>query len=303
MRRVCEAGVSRMRTYRISANGLEFAVDEAGEGDRVALLLHGFPECRATWVAQLPALARLGWRVVAPDLRGYGDTSRPQDRAAYRLDRLTDDVKALFEVLVARQRVLVGHDWGGMIAWDAAIRGDVGLDGLVILNAPHPAVFQRVARSFEQKRRSWYVLFFLLPLLPERHLTADGGRRLVGILKQASGSFSEDLLARIGRNIQQPGAARAMLAYYRENALAIASRPPGEPDPLRTPTLMIWGDADTALSPRLTEGNEAYVADFTLRRLHGVSHWVQHEAPDRVNDLIAEWAKAKGLADIQRDGA
>lgn len=285
-----------VRTYRLSANGLEFAVDEAGGGDTVALLLHGFPECRATWARQLPALARLGWRVVAPDLRGYGDTSRPDDRKAYRLAHLTEDVKALFDALGARKRVLVGHDWGGMIAWSAAMRGDIPLDGLVVLNAPHPAVFQRVARSLEQKRRSWYVLFFLLPLLPEWHLTADGGRRLTRILRQASASFPEDLLETIRRNILRPGAARAMLAYYRENALTLASTPAGAPDTLRTPTLMIWGDGDVALSPRLMEGNEAYVDDFTLRRLHDISHWVQQEAPDQVNELISEWAKAKGLA-------
>lgn len=283
-------------TRQVSANGLHFMVDEAGEGDDVALLLHGFPECRGAWAQQLPALAQLGWRVVAPDLRGYGDTSRPYGRKAYRVDCLTDDVKALFEALGARRRILVGHDWGGVVSWRAAMRADLPLDGLVVINAPNPNVFKRVARTFEQRRRSWYVLFFLLPLLPELHLIADEGRRLTSLLKKASSSFPDDLLETMRRNILQPGAARAMLAYYRENALAIAFEPSLEPVVLRTPTLMIWGDADVALSPRLTEGNEAYVSDFTLRRLPGVTHWVQHEAPDQVNALIANWARTKGLA-------
>ena len=285
-----------IRTRRVEANRLSFAVDEAGEGDTVALLLHGFPECRASWRGQLPALAKLGWRAVAPDLRGYGDTSRPRGRKAYRIDRLVDDVEALFEALGARRRILIGHDWGGVLAWQVALRGRAGLDGLIILNAPHPAVFRRAARTLEQRLRSWYVLFFLLPVLPELHLTAARGARLANILKRASPGFSDALLQTLSRNIVRPGACTAMLDYYRENALPLISSAWPEPEPLPTPTLMIWGEKDVALSLQLTEGNEAYVRDFTLRRLPGVSHWVQHEAPDQVNALIADWARAKGLA-------
>jgi pimeloyl-ACP methyl ester carboxylesterase len=282
-------------TRSVSANGLSFAVDEAGEGDTVALLLHGFPECRASWREQLPALARLGWRAVAPDLRGYGETSRPRAREAYHIDRLTDDVEALFEALGARRRILIGHDWGGLIAWEAAIRGRAGLDGLVILNAPHRAVLRRVARTFEQRRRSWYVLFFLLPLLPELQLTAGRGAGLKKGFRKMSPGFSEAFLETLARNIVLPGACTAMLDYYRANALTFANSTWPDAEPLTTPTLMIWGDNDAFLSRRLTEGNDAYVRDFTLRRLPGVSHWVQHEASDQVNALIAEWALAKGL--------
>jgi pimeloyl-ACP methyl ester carboxylesterase len=285
-----------IRTRQVRANRLIFAVDEAGEGDTVALLLHGFPECRATWRGQLPALARLGWRAAAPDLRGYGDSSRPRGRGAYRIDRLADDVEALFEALGARRRILLGHDWGGVIAWKAAMRGRAGLDGLIILNAPHPAVFRRAARTLEQRLRSWYVLFFQLPLLPELQLTAAGGAWLANMLKRSSPGFSDELLQTLSRNIVRPGAATAMLDYYRENALRSISRAWPDPEPLATPTLMIWGEKDVALSLQLTEGNEAYLRDFTLRRLPGVSHWVQHEASDQVNALIADWARAKGLA-------
>jgi pimeloyl-ACP methyl ester carboxylesterase len=246
-----------IRTRHVSSNGLSFALDEAGEGDTVALLLHGFPECRATWREQLPALAQLGWRVVAPDLRGYGGTSRPRARKAYAIPQLVEDVEAVFEVLGARRRILLGHDWGGVIAWQVALRGRAGLDGLIILNAPHPAVFRRAARTMEQRLRSWYVLFFLLPLLPELHLTARRGVRLVKILRSASPGFREELLEILRRNVVQPGAATAMLDYYRANALALASSAWSEPEPLSTPTLMIWGAKDPALSLRLTQGNEA----------------------------------------------
>jgi pimeloyl-ACP methyl ester carboxylesterase len=278
--------MTEIRSRRLAANGLEFAIDEAGEGDDVALFLHGFPESRATWREQLPALAGRGWRAVAPDLRGYGDSSRPADRAAYRIDRLVEDVEALFQALGARRRLLIGHDWGGVIAWQAALSGKVALDGLVILNAPHPTVFQRVLnRGWRQRLRSWYVVLFLLPGLPERQLTRGHGRAL----DKALAGVPADLLALYKDNICRPGAATAMINYYRANALELSAQPPPSA-PLKTPTLMIWGEGDVALDVTLTEGNEAFVSDFTLVRLPGISHWVQQEAPERVNQAITEWA-------------
>jgi len=286
--------MTAIRSRRVEANGLGFAIDEAGQGDTVALLLHGFPESRAAWREQLPHLAGLGWRAVAPDLRGYGDSDRPVDRASYAIDHLVGDVAGLFEVLGARRRILVGHDWGGVIAWQAALSGKVALDGLVILNAPHPTVFQRVLnQGWRQRLRSWYVLFFLLPWLPEAQLAANGGRALARALRRQSARFPKDLLDLYAGNIAQPGAARAMLNYYRANAARLA-RQPGA-GRLATPTLMIWGDDDVALDVALTEGVEAFVDDFALRRLPGVSHWVQQDAPERVNALIEAWAREKRL--------
>jgi pimeloyl-ACP methyl ester carboxylesterase len=274
-----------IRSRELAANGLEFAIDEAGEGPDVALFLHGFPEARATWRRQLPYLADLGWRAVAPDLRGYGDSSRPALQADYLIDRLVEDVEGLFQSLGARRRLLIGHDWGGVIAWQAALSGRVRLDGLVILNAPHPTVFQRVLNSgWRQRLRSWYVAFFLLPGLPEWQLTA-GGARAIG---RALEGVSPDLIALYRRNIAQPGAATAMLNYYRANALTLSAQT-APTRPLATPTLMIWGEDDVALDVALTQGNEAFVSDFTLVRLPGVSHWVQQEAPDRVNQAIGDW--------------
>jgi pimeloyl-ACP methyl ester carboxylesterase len=279
---------------QISANGLTFAADGAGAGETVALLLHGFPECRASWRAQLPALAALGWRAVAPDLRGYGDSSRPTGKAAYRIERLVDDVAALFEALGARRRVLIGHDWGGAIAWAAALAG-VPLDGLVILNAPHPARFGQAMHTWDQRRRSWYMAFFQLPWLPERLLTRGQGRPLMRDLQRQSPNFPPELLETLRRNILAPGAATAMLAYYRANLGRIFEARP-TPAPLAMPTLLIWGEDDVYLSPALAGGNERYVANLTVHRLPGVSHWVQQDAPDELNRLIEEWARHEGLA-------
>ena len=279
---------------RIEANGLTFAVDVAGEGDTVALCLHGFPEARQAWSEQLPALAALGWTAAAPDMRGYGDSDRPKGRSAYTLDKLVDDVVALFDALGAKKRILIGHDWGGIIAWQVAIRRPDLLDGLVILNAPHPAVYRReYARGLRQKLRSWYVLFFQLPGLPELQMK----RGLESALTATTKNFPADRLAGYRRNIERPGAATAMINYYRANAaeLGLGPIPTGK---IKTPTLLIWGEDDPYLDLSLTDRNEAFVEDFTLRRLPGVSHWVCEDASPEVNRLIADWGAEKGLVPV-----
>jgi pimeloyl-ACP methyl ester carboxylesterase len=282
-------------TRRVSANGLSFTVAEAGDGDTVALCLHGFPEARQAWSEQLPAFAKLGWHAAAPDLRGYGESDRPTGRSAYTIGKLVADVAALFDALGARRRILVGHDWGGVIAWQVAIQRPDLLDGLVILNAPHPAAYRReFNRGLTQKLRSWYVAFFQLPVLPELGFTAGGGRALQRALTATSPNFPPERLAIYRANIARPGAATAMVNYYRANALELGAGPLPTAR-VRTPTLLIWGEDDPYLDLALTEGVDAYVEDLTLRRLPGVSHWVQEDASPEVNRLIAEWATAKGL--------
>jgi len=278
----------------LHANGLVFAADLAGAGDTVALLLHGFPESRASWHGQLPALASLGWQAVAPDLRGYGESSRPKRKDAYRIERLSEDVAALFDTLGAKRRILVGHDWGGVIAWHAALQGRP-LDGLVILNAPHPAAFRRALKTWDQRRRSWYIAFFLLPWLPELALTWNHGRGLVRGLARQNPNFPPDLLETFRRNLIAPGAATAMLNYYRANALRLAG-PETTAPAIDTPTLLIWGEDDAYLSPVLAEGNGEFVRQLTVKRLAGVSHWVSQDAPAEVNRAIADWAQEQGLA-------
>lgn len=287
-----------MRTRRIEANGLTFAIDEVGTGEDVALCLHGFPENRFSWRHQLPFLAARGWRAVAPDLRGYGDSDRPAARAAYGIDHLAADVEAMFETLGARRRLLVGHDWGAMIAWMVALRGRVALDGLVVMNVPHPGVFARVLRrSPRQMARSWYVLFFQLPGLPERLMTANRARRVAGAfvgMAVDKSALPREVLDRYRESALRPGAMTAMINYYRANGGMLTRRAAWPV--LAVPTLMVWGEEDQALGLELTEGYEGLVADFTLRRLPGVSHWVQQEAPARVNAALDEWLDAKGLA-------
>lgn len=288
-------------TRTIEANGLRFAVDEAGEGDDVALLLHGFPESRYSWRHQLPALAALGWRAVAPDLRGYGETSRPPERAAYRMEHLVADAGGLFDALGARRRLLIGHDWGALVAWSFAMARTRPLDGLVAMNVPHPAVFRAVLRrSWAQRRRSWYVAFFQIPRLPEWFLTRNRARAVghafTGMAVDRS-AFPREVTERYRQNALLPGAMSAMLAYYRAN-LGLLARGGGASPAIETPTLLIWGEEDKALGLELTEGYDGLVEDFTLRRLPNVSHWVQQEAPEAVNAALGDWMRSRGLAPL-----
>lgn len=291
--------MDEIKTRQIEANGLTFTIDECGEGDNVALFLHGFPESRYSWREQLPLLAAMGWRAVAPDLRGYGGTTRPPHKKDYELPNLIADTGALFDALGAKRRLLIAHDWGALIAWTFAMDKTRALDGLVIMNVPHPAVlFKSLGNGWAQRKKSWYALFFQIPLLPELMLTAQGakaiGQAFVGMAVDKS-RFPQAVLDHYRQNALQPGAMTAMINYYRANTKTLAAYGHGLAAKIETPTVMIWGEEDTALGIELTEGYGPYVSDFTLHRLPKVSHWVQQEAPEKVNAHLAEWMTAKGL--------
>lgn len=280
-------------TRRVAANGFDFAVDEAGEGDRLALCLHGFPESRFSWRFQLPLLARMGYRAWAPDLRGYGETEpKPQDVASYRIERLMEDVAALIDASGAREVTLIGHDWGAGLAWTFAANRVRPLERLVIMNVPHPAVFAaHLRRSPRQMLRSWYMAFFQIPGLPEWLSTRDGAklvRRAFQGMAVDKARFPPEVLERYARDAQRPGAMTAMVNWYRA-----AARHPGKlagPWPrIEVPTLIVWGEADTALGLELLDGTDAYVTDLTLKRLPNVSHWVQQEAAEAVNAILEAW--------------
>ncbi len=292
--------MSTITTRTIEANGLSFVIDEAGEGDDVALFLHGFPESKHSWRYQLPLLAKLGWRAVAFDQRGYGDSSRPKGVKAYDLENLMADAGAVFDALGAKRRLLIAHDWGAIVAWCFAMDRIRDLEGLVIMNVPHPAVFQADIRTnAAQRKKSWYVFFFQIPWLPELTLTANGARAIGRAFSEMAVDkrrFSEADLDHYRQNALKPGAATAMVNWYRAGARnGMKKWAPDTAPVIDIPTLMIWGEEDTALGIELTEGYGPYVTDFTLQRLPGVSHWVQQEAPEAVNARLEAWLKEKGL--------
>ncbi len=285
-------------TRTVEANGFRFAVDEAGEGDHLALCLHGFPESRFSWRYQLPLLAELGYRAWAPDLRGYGETEpKPKDVPAYLIDRLMEDVAALIDASGARTVTLIGHDWGAGLAWTFAANAPRPLRQLVIMNVPHPAVMAaRLRRSWAQLKKSWYMFFFQLPGLPEWGAIRNDGEAIREAFRGMAvdkTNFTPDVLDRYARDAQRPGAITGMINWYRA-AFRLQGKLAGPWPIIETPTLIIWGEEDAALGVELLDGTDAYVRDLTIERLPGVSHWVQQEAPEKVNPILKAWLTPPG---------
>lgn len=285
-----------MSTCRVQANGLTFELDEClpdgGANGKLALCLHGFPESKFSWRFQLPLLARLGYRAWAPNQRGYGGSSRPKGVAAYDIDHLVADVEALIAASGAKETLLIAHDWGAIVAWHCAMRRIKTLTRLVIMNVPHPARFMEDIRTNKkQRRKSWYVLFFQLPWLPEwmlgRRRAKAVGNAFLGMAIDKS-RFPEPVLEHYRANALIPGAIKAMVNYYRAARRAGDRMVPADPT-VDVPTLILWGEEDSALEKSLVPGTERFVKDLTVRYLPGVSHWVQQEAPETVNVLLEAW--------------
>jgi anti-anti-sigma factor len=295
------------RFLTISANGIDFEVLTAGTGDHLALCLHGFPEHAISWRRQIPLLVELGYRVWAPNQRGYGKTTRPDDVAAYAPEHLLADVAALIDASGARRVTLIGHDWGAAVAWLFAIRRLRPLESLVIMNVPHPALFTRaLQRSLRQRLKSWYIAFFQLPELPERLLGANRayaiGRAFASATEKAN--FPRELIDFYRDRASEPGAIRAMLAWYRAAARGgmLAQLKLGFPK-IAIPTLMIWGEADVALGKETTYGTERYVDRLRLQYLPGVSHWVQQDAPERVNAVLRSFLGEEAAREVEVEDA
>jgi len=283
---------------RVPANGINFEVATMGSGDRLALCLHGFPEHAYSWRHQMPLLARLGYRVWAPNLRGYGNTDSPREVSAYKISTLVEDVACLIRAANPRETFLLGHDWGGLLAWLLAMEQPQLIDRLAIMNVPHPTCFVRELRRPGQLARSWYFLFVQLPWLAEFLLSRGNGRAAAHIIRRTSRNparFPNDALEVSRANAARPGGLTAMLNWYRAafRGGEIRRYSARNAPIIRVPTLFLWGDADVALSLRTTRGTEQYVSDLTMRVLPGVSHWIQQEAPEAVNAMLEAWINGR----------
>lgn len=279
----------------VSANGQLFELAECGSGPRLAIMLHGFPEINFSWRYQMPLLAAAGWRVWAPNLRGYGASSKPEGVRAYALDHLTADVAALIDAASAEAPVsevmIVAHDWGAIIAWTFAILKLRPITRLVIMNVPHPMVGAREIRKWRQFWKSWYIFFFQLPRLPERMMGRDRAKGIKGAFYNMAvdkSRFPKDVLQTYADAALRPGALTAMINFYRA---LLRHRDCVDLGDARVdiPTLMIWGEEDSALNIHCTEGTEEWAPRIELHRLPGVSHWVQQEAPEAVNAILGDW--------------
>jgi pimeloyl-ACP methyl ester carboxylesterase len=276
------------------------AVDHPTGDPPLVVLLHGFPEFWYAWRHQLDPLARAGYRVVAPDLRGYNRSSRPTGVDSYRPERLVADVRGLVEGLGYGRAAVVGHDWGGAVAWETAIREPDLVSRLVVLNAPHPEAYRRtLLRSPEQLLKSWYVFLFQVPWLPERLLEADDYRVVGELLTDTvrPDAFSESDVRRYKDAMARSGSVSGAINYYRAIARESAARQvrsllPGAETrdaTVRVPTLVVWGEQDPALSTDLLDGLDRWVPDLRIEVLPAASHWVQADQPDRVTDLLVDF--------------
>jgi pimeloyl-ACP methyl ester carboxylesterase len=277
----------------IRTNGIRLHCLLAGDGPLV-VLLHGFPECAESWRHQIPVLATR-FRVVAPDLRGYDLSDKPRAVAAYDLRELAADVQGLVEALGVPSARLVGHDWGGGVAWATAMLQPSVVERLALVNMPHPVRFQEeIRRNVRQLLKSWYVFAFQIPGLPEWFLERRGGRGVTDALRGAfvrPEAFTADYVETLRTAATRPGGMRGPVNYYRA---ALRSRPDvGHWPRVRVPTVMIWGDRDIALRPELADRTEALIdAPFRLHRIPEAGHFVHQEYPDRVNRILMEFLAA-----------
>jgi pimeloyl-ACP methyl ester carboxylesterase len=273
-------------------NGIRLHWVEQGEGPLV-VLLHGFPEFWYAWRRQIPALAAAGFRAVAPDLRGYNLSDKPAGVAAYRIETLLDDLAGLVELLgdggEARAHI-VGHDWGGALAWHLPLFHPEVCASVAILNAPHPVAYRRALKTNpDQRRRSRYVFFFQLPFLPERGMRRGNFAILERMLRRdpvRPGAFTEEDIRLYKEALGRPGALTSAINYYRA-AFRYPPRTKGRRWPAGLPAFLVWGEKDRYLAPSLADGVEEWVPGIRVERLPEASHWVQNDAPDDVNRLLA----------------
>jgi epoxide hydrolase 4 len=279
----------------IETNGIHLHVVTAGDpGGTPVVLLHGFPEFWYGWRHQLPALVASGYRVIVPDQRGYNLSDKPKGVQAYRMDELCLDVVGLLDHFEIGKANLVGHDWGGVVVWAAAVNHSNRLARLAILNAPHPAVMLTSLRtSLRQALKSWYIGFFQLPGLPEKALQAHHFSVLGQMLTSSANSdtFIVQELKEYKQAWAQPGALTAMLNWYRA---AFRFRSDNQEQVrVHIPALILWGKRDVALSSGMAQSSIELCDDGRLIYFENATHWVQHDDAAEVNRQLVTFIDGK----------
>jgi pimeloyl-ACP methyl ester carboxylesterase len=274
----------------ITSNGVRLHYVTQGEGP-LMLMLHGFPEFWYSWRHQIPEFAK-DYKVVALDLRGYNDSDKPKALSAYAMPELVRDVEGVIKGLGYDRCVLVGHDWGGAIAWKFAYDHPTMVDRLIVLNLPHPAKMAQGLRTPQQLLRSSYFFLFQVPLLPEFLLQLSDYQAIETAFKGMAidkSTFSTADIEAYKDAASKRGALTAMLNYYRNTFQQGILRQ--DWSVLEVPTLLIWGENDTALGKELTYGTSAYVRNLQIKYIPNCSHWVQQEQPDLVNQYMRDFLR------------
>jgi pimeloyl-ACP methyl ester carboxylesterase len=270
-------------------DGVRLHYVEAGEGPLV-VLLHGFPEFWFGWRRQIPVLAAAGFHVVAPDMRGYNLSAKPKGWRLYDPDYLARDIAGLIRHFGVEQAHVVGHDWGAAVAYTVAMRHPEMVESLSILNVPHPERMLAGFRTWRQLRKSWYMFFFQIPGLPERLLARDNFAFAKRSLRADSPkSFSDADLERYVEAWSEPGALTGMINYYRAALRRSPRAAQASLLPIQARTLVIWGERDRHLGAELAEPLPQWVPNVRIERIAEATHWVQHDEPERVGQLLVEF--------------
>lgn len=273
-------------------NGIRVHYVEAGSGELV-ILLHGFPDCWYSWRHQIKALSTQ-YHVVAPDLRGYNETD---NTGPFDIETLREDVIQLINHLGSKQAHIIGHDWGGAIAWSLAISNPEVVQTLGICNIPHPANFFKGLRTFTQLKRSWYIFFFQIPLLPEKLLARNNYQGFARLMSRIKPNTDEDVKFYV--NSWKKYGLSGGINWYRAMARNIVkgntsfTRKLNSSMQVVARTTMIWGEKDFALGKELTFDTDQYVPDLAIFYLPDNGHFVQQEAPQTVNKLLLEHLSKK----------
>jgi pimeloyl-ACP methyl ester carboxylesterase len=268
------------------------AVTAGPSNGPVVILLHGFPEFWYSWHKQIAPLAAAGLRVIVPDQRGYNLSSKPRGAANYTLAHLTSDVLAIADQLSAPKFFLAGHDWGAAVAWSTALLHPQRVAKLAILNVPHPSVMLRYLKSNRrQLRRSWYMFFFQLPWLPEAAFSAFNFRLGTNALVNSSrpNTFSAEDLAQYRAAWSQPHALTAMVNWYRAAARHRTKFPDST---VHVPTRILWGERDAFLLKEMAHDSLRYCDSAELYTFASATHWLQHEEPPRVSELLIDFFRS-----------
>ncbi|MDB4944409.1 MAG: Epoxide hydrolase [Labilithrix sp.] len=254
----------------------------------LVVFLHGFPELWWSWRHQLRAFAGAGFWAVAPDLRGYNESDKPAGVASYELEKLSGDVAGLVHALGRKRAIVVGHDWGAVVAWNVAERYPELVERLGICNVPHPLAMARGLRTLRQLKKSWYIFFFQLSGISERAIAARDFERVREMFRE-DGIPNDDLEPYISA-LKMPGALTAMLSYYRAAVRRVLAGRPPEVKTVSCPVLVIWGDKDRALGKELADPPARFVPNARVVHIPDATHWVQNSAPEEVSRLLLEFA-------------
>lgn len=270
-----------------SRSGMRFTVLDEGPVDaETVVLLHGFPQSAQSWIGVSRPLLAAGYRVIAPDQRGYTRHARPRSRRAYRLNELVEDVVALVDAAGVDRVHLVGHDWGGGVAWMVAATRPDRLHTLTVVSSPHPRAVVGAMLTSRQLLQAWHVGFFQLPWLPEAAIRSRGGRFAVALLKHSG--LGDDLArAYADRLINDPGGLAGALRWYRAMPLDISIG--GRAGAITVPTTYVWSTDDAAIGRRAAQLTSRWVTGpFDFKVLEGVSHWIPEQVPDKLAAYILE---------------